>query len=133
MANEIQSVVGKIDSVSVIRSGTTQKEGRNISWTLFEVIINGQKYGAFDAQYQNLTGKTGEWKYKTEMRQGRDGRTFENKTLLNVPKLSTADILPELKEINRKLDILLGTKQTELADGPDDYEPDPDEIPIVEG
>ena len=132
MENEISSIVGKIENVKVIRTGTTQREGRNIPWTLFEVIINSQVYKTFDAQYQNLIGKSGEWKYKTEIRQGKD-RTFENKTLLNIPKPGIGEILTEIKELNRKVDILLGAKKPSgPVDSPDDFEPDPDEIPIVE-
>lgn len=116
--NEEKTITGKIESFKIIKSGEAQKEGRTIPWTLSEVIINGMSFRTFDKKYESKISQEGEWKYKEETREGPAG-TYVSRTLIPLPKPGMAEniikdygqgveILKKLKDIEEKLDQLLG-------------------------
>jgi len=134
-----ERVTGKIESVNSIKTGESSKNGRTFNWTLFEVVISGQKYRTFDQGYQQLIGQTKEWQFKKESRQGRNGQWYENRTLLNLSKPSAVGVIQEeFKEVHEKLDKIMSLLETDQrtdipTDSPEDYEPEPEDIPDPDG
>ncbi len=121
--NEELSVIGKIDSVNPVKTGTTTRDGRTFDWTLYDVKIDGVNYRTFDDRYQKLVGQSGEWKFKIDNRQGRDGKWYENRNLLNLPRPGAGGMSPEQeKKIHDKLDKIIGMLEQPQADKPGDFE-----------
>ncbi len=119
---ELESVTGEISSVKQIKTGQSQRtDGSMFDWILFEVVINGQTYRTFETAFQNMIGKSGEWKFKTERRQGRNGQWYESKTLLNFPKEREGATNRVEEKLDKIIEMLEGKKQ----DSPEDYEPEP--------
>src|SRR3990167_3486791 len=105
-------IIGKIESAKLVKAGQTN--GKN--WTKYEVIINGDKFSAFDEQFLALIGKEGEFGFKTEDRTTNLGVQYQSKTLFNLgkpaqPKPQTP-IYPQLDRIEKKLDMLLNKFNT---------------------
>ena len=120
-----EQIQGTIEKVEHIKSG--ESNGRK--WNLYSVIINGKKYSTFDAGYQQLIGKNGEWRYTREPREGRDGKIYDTFTLDNLPRESTGNIKPwleeEFKKVNQKLDYIYNQlKNPAPTDTPDDFVPE---------
>lgn len=124
--NEELSVIGKIDNVSPVKTGTSTKDGRTFNWTLYDVKIDGQNYRTFDDRYQGLVGQSKEWKFKIDNRQGKDGKWYENRNLQNLPKEGAGGISPDQeKRIHDKLDKIIGLLEQPQSDKPEDFEPVP--------
>lgn len=118
---KINSIVGKIEKVDLIKSGTFEKSGKKIPYSLYSVIINGEEFRTFDKKFLDLVGKEGEWKFEEEERTSPKGTSYVSKTLI-YPKNEKKDdfsvdfevlislnkeILDELKNINFSLELIL--------------------------
>lgn len=79
MDKEIKKVTGLINDVKFIKEGETN----NKKWTIYEVIIDGKKYTAFDNEYKNRVNTQSEWAY-TEKEKEYNGVTTIQKTLLDL-------------------------------------------------
>lgn len=133
----MEKVVGIIESVNPIKSGQgTSKDGRSFPWTLYEVMINGQKYSTFDSGYQKLIGQTKELEYEIRTNEGRNGVTYENRSLVTKVTQGGGQQSQALNEINRKLDRVLAILEKDEGprdgDIPEEPNSSDDEIPIVE-
>lgn len=128
----LNTIVGKIESVNVVKSGTTN--GRN--WTIYEVIVNGEKFRTFDSQFQNLIGQTKELKYEVRETTTTNGRVFVNKTLINLPKAKTIDASEvKFNTLNDKLDKIIGILEKDdipIVEEPPKPEPTPEDFPPEE-
>lgn len=133
-----KTIRGKIDSVKVIKSGESQREGKTIPWTLLAVVIGGMEFRTFDAKFQKLMGQEGEWKYKEETRTSSSGTEYVSRTLLPLPKSGTKEtpmkeydqgevIIGMLKDLNAKVDKLLNVSIVYPKDIPE--KPSKEEIP----
>lgn len=60
--NKQNSVIGVIESCDFKSSGM-QKDGKT-PWQKFAVVINGDNYTTFEAEYTDLVGTEGEWFFK---------------------------------------------------------------------
>ena len=126
MANNIpiiEKIKGTIESVKLIKTGQAEKEGRIFEWKLYEVMISGKIFRTFDPGYLKLMNQTGEWSYKKEMRQGRNG-VYESRTLDNLPKPKTGsvELIQILENTKKILKILESKSGVDEAEGLEEEE-----------
>lgn len=100
-------ITGQVQSVNPKRSGVSTKNGRNVNWTIYEVMINGQKFDTFDNEYLTKIGQTGTFEYEV-ITKVNNGRTYQNNRLASITKRPAAG-----GEGMAKLDLILA-KQDEI-------------------
>ncbi len=88
-------VIGKVESVKKIKETP--------AWTLYEVIINGQKFSAFDAEFLALQGIDGTYDFRVD-EQGR--KTLQALKKQKPQGSSDYRIMDALKRIEEKVDRL---------------------------
>lgn len=98
----LKSITGAIESASILRTGISPKNNR--PWTMFSVIINGEKFSTFDSNYQKNIGKSGTWEY--EEKPSADGQ-YINRTLSRYPEIKGSEGLLDDKMI-RALGLIRG-------------------------
>jgi hypothetical protein len=76
----LKSINGIIQSCVPFRTG--EKNGRK--WTIFNVVINGEKFSTFDTKYSQHIGTEGTWEYE-EKQNGQ----YVNRTLSRYPEAKT--------------------------------------------
>ena len=120
-------IKGTVESVTPMKTGVSPTTGKE--WTRFEVIISGEKYSTFDAQYKNYIGKSGEFEVKIEDRVSARGTAYKSRTLVNLPRASQASpqIMEFLKRIEGKLDELL---KMNYEVEKEDVEPTDEQLPF---
>ncbi len=106
------TIIGKVESANVVKTGTTEKDGKSINWSRLEVIINGQKFTTFDKEFLAMIGIEGSFDFKIEDRISPRGTSYQSRTLfpLPKPKKDAVDIvvMEVLKRIEQKLDWISG-------------------------
>ena len=98
----MDSVIGKIENVRVLKKGSFMRNGKQIPYTLFAAKINGDDYITFDKKVLELVGKEGEWQYEIETRVGSDGVERTSRKLILGDKKEN-----EIKKIEQKLDLIV--------------------------
>lgn len=140
-------IQGQIQSVKVVKNGNTN--GRN--WSIYEVMINGQKFKTFDGMFAGMIGQSGVYEYETTSRVS-NGRTFTDNNLIT-PKpaapayqqpayppqqpvyaqpqpTAPAKPNPAIVEINQKLDLIISMLRNEASMPMDAPAPVEDEIDV---
>ena len=83
---------------------------------MFSVVINGQKFTAFDWGYKKLIGQEGTFIYEDKIVE-KNGKTYTNKLLDNLPKqkmnFATVD---ELKALELRVKILEDSLRVDLSE-----------------
>lgn len=97
-------IIGQVQSVNAKRSGSSN--GKN--WTIYEVMINGQKFDTFDNEYLTKIGQSGTFEYETISKVS-NGRTYQNNRLASLTKKAAAGSGAGMA----KLDLIL-SKQDEI-------------------
>ncbi len=103
-------ITGTVNSVRVVKSGTSFKGGKTTPWTIYEVIIEGQKFQTFDSTYQTMIGQNGTFDYTVTSRQGNNGQTYQNNTLKSLAKKAGGNSALG-QEMNAKLDRIISMLQ----------------------
>lgn len=89
-------IVGKVEKANKVQQTPT--------WTRYEVVINNEKFSAFDSEFLAMIGVEATYDFKID--------EFNRRTLLNLPKtpkkVDSSDyrIMDSLKRIEEKIDRL---------------------------
>ncbi len=112
------TIKGQVEQAKFLKSG----QGAKGPWSMFEVIISGQKFTGFGDYWTKHLMQPVEVEFKEEQRTSAKGTSYLARTL-QAPR-STGGMNPQqLQSIEKKLDEVLSILKREESLGHDDLTP----------